>query len=194
MSTKHTFTQAVAAREWYKATPASQELLRDLDKDLKKWNAHVSDESDDAQVCIVAEARFDRMIYRFTFRVHAPVEIKPIEQANVPPPYRSLLKTHLRARNVLKNFLPVVFDRLSAQQSFALVTMHGPGKGTSHCIWATNASGLGLSVVTTISPERVPVVVPVAKPPVEPIATSEPIVYQQAQLQQSIDVRSAVTN
>lgn len=154
MTHKHTFTQALALRPWYKPTGDSKELLKELDKDLKKWDAHVSDESNQDHVCVVATATFDKMRYRFTLRVHAPVEIVPIDLNSLSLPLRAVLKTHLRARNVLKNFLPVVFDRLAAERQFHLVTMSGLGQGqTSHCIWATNTGGLGLSIVTVVEPE-----------------------------------------
>ena len=155
MSLKLNFTQALALRPWYEPTDESVELLKELDKDLKKWDAHVSEESNTDQVCSVIDAVFDHVRYRFTLRLHAPVEIIPIDTACMPVPYRGILKLHLRARNVLKNFLPVVFDRLSAERQLQLVSLYAADQGpASHCIWVTNSGGLGISVVTMVAPEE----------------------------------------
>lgn len=177
MSQLQNFTQALALLPWYKPTPENRELLRELDKDLLKWGAHVV--SDSAHACVVAEALFDHVRYRFTLRVHAPVEIIPIDPVDLPMPLRVILKAHLRSRNVLKNFLPVVFDRLSAERQFSLVTMYGPGQDqTSHCIWVANVSGLGVSVVTVVEPETPQ---REALPLPEPVEQLLPIQMQQAQ-------------
>lgn len=151
----HNFTQALALRAWYAPTPESADLLQELDRDLLKWGAHVSDESTSEQVVCVIYAVFDRVRYCFTLRVHAPVEIKAIDTSHLALPYRGILKTHQRSRNILKNFLPVVLDRLCAHRQFELVTMYQSNDAlSSHCIWATNVAGLGLSIASTVTPEE----------------------------------------
>lgn len=168
---RHNFTQALALRAWYTATPESADLLRDLDKDLAKWGAHVSEESTSEQVVCAIYAVFDHVRYCFTLRVHAPVEIKAIDTSHLALPYRGMLKTHMRSRNVLKNFLPVVFDRLRAHRQFELVTMYESNDGlSSHCIWATNVAGMGMSVASTVVPEDPP---HVNEEPAEPMGMSQ---------------------
>lgn len=160
MSNKQNFSQALALRAWYAPTLESADLLQELDKDLAKWSAHISDDSTPEQVVCVIYAVLDRVRYCFTLRVHAPVEIKAIDTSHLALPYRGMLKTHNRSRNVLKNFLPVVFDRLRAHRQFELVTMYQSSDGlSSHCIWATNVAGVGISVASTVTPEEPPVAV-----------------------------------
>ncbi len=169
MNAPMNFSQALALRAWYKATPESQELLSELDKDLKKWDAHVSEsESSEAVVCCAIDARFDSATYRFILRVHEPTVLNPIDTANLPVQHRGVLKTHQRTRNVLKNFLPIVFDRLSADRQFALVMMtHPEHELGSRCIWATNTAGLGVSVVSLVQHEP--------RPTPKPIVTMEKV-------------------
>lgn len=177
MPTQHNFTQALAHLPWYKATPESRELLKELDKDLRKWDAHVS--SDAAHAFVVAEALFNHVRYRFTMRVHARIqEINAIDPMTLSVTQRAVLKTHLRQRNVLKNFLPVVFDRLSAERQFSLVAMYvneSSKEQTSHCIWACNTAGLGLSIVTTAEPETL-----LHGPSIDAPAQAQPQQVQQA--------------
>lgn len=153
MKTSLNFTQALALRGMSNLSPETASLLNDLDKDLRKWNASVNmDPTGPGPSCVI-DAFLSGTQYRYVLRVHTPVKVVTVNPADMTPAHRQILRSHIRARNVLKNFLPIVFDRLNAQKSFELVEMYVSGHDNhSQCIWVTNEAQIGMSIVTMIAP------------------------------------------
>ena len=84
---------------------------------------------------------------------------------DIPEKYKYMVKAHMRTRNILKNFMPIVFDKLVADQQLKLIQVWVAEEGlTSYCVWAANVAGLGLSITTLANTDEPPSVIEERQP------------------------------
>jgi hypothetical protein len=149
------FTAAASLFSWYKKNADTDFVLNELNKDLRKWKTPVKAHLNIEHASCVIDARFGNTVYSLTVSIHAELCTPCITPEQVPEEYRRLLKTHTRARNVLKNFMPVVFDTVSADGQLKLlqIGLHPEGP-VSYSTWSTNVSGIGISFTTFIEEDE----------------------------------------
>ncbi len=159
-----TFQQALSSFSWYSTNEPAEKVLRELDKDLKKWAGEVQIDHKEETARVDIDAKFGGHDFwmGITLCEIGITNSFELPQSQITDDVRPILKLITNARNVLKNFMPVLFDRVMANGTLKLIEIGvSPDSPQAYGIWSVAVEGLCIryAVMSTeidIMPRRDP--------------------------------------